>query len=215
MKKALLAGLALASLTSIATAGQPTPVYPAPAPAPCPAPCPYTVELGAKYGFATSDIFRGYSKNLDTYGGDITFCYHMNPCHSLNLRGGYTYGDTSVHVDDSRHKTHLHTFYLMPGYRYTHSFNDKWAAYIGGNVGAANLSVKDNLRGRNFQRKDHNSEYGFAYSGEVGLRYRLCEASEFFLAYEFFGSTANPGVRDGNTKRQTYNVVRTGLSFRF
>ncbi len=214
MKKALIAGLALASLTSVAVAGQPT-VYTAPAPAPCKAPCPYTIELGAKYGFASADIFRGFSDNINTYGGDITLVYHMNPCHSVNLRGGYTFGDTTVWENGARHETDLHTFYLMPGYRYTHAINEKWAAYIGANAGAANLSVKDNLRGNDFHRKDHNSEYGFAYSGEVGLRYRLCEARELFLAYEFFGSTARPGVRDGHTKRQTYNVVRTGMSFKF
>ncbi len=215
MKQALIAGLALASLTSIATAGQPTPIYPAPAPAPCATPCPYTIELGAKYGFATTDIFRGFSDNVDTYGGDITLVYHINKCHAFNLRGGYTYGHDSYSVNDATRKVNLHTFYLMPGYRYTHALNDNWSAYIGANAGAANLSLKDNLRGERFQRKDHNSDYGFAYSGEVGLRYRLCDASELFLAYEFFGSTANPGVRDGHTKKQTYNVVRTGVSFQF
>ncbi len=214
MKKALIAGIALASLTSIATAGQPTPVI-CPAPAPCPAPSPYSFELAAKYGFATTDIFRGVSDNVDTYGGDLTFVNRLNEHHSINLRGGYTYGHDSYSMFDATHKINLHTFYLMPGYRYTHAFNPRWSGYIGANVGAANLSVKDNLRARDFQRKDHNSEYGFAYSGEVGLRYRLCEVSELFLAYEFFGSTANPSVRDGSTKKQTYNVVRTGMSFRF
>ncbi len=213
MKKTLIAGLALASLTSLATAGQPTTIYPAPAP--CTTPCPYSWELAAKYGFATSDIYRGVSDSVDTYGGDLTFVYHMNKCHSINLRGGCTYGHDAHSLYDATRKVNLHTFYLMPGYRYTHALNDKWSAYLGGNVGAANLSVKDNLRGDFFHRKDHNSEYGFAYSGEVGLRYSLCENSELFLAYEFFGSTARPGVRDGHTKRQTYNVVRTGVSFQF
>ncbi len=215
MKKALLAGLALASLTSIATAGQTTTVYPAPAAAPCPATCPWTTELGFKYGFANSDIFRGFSDSVDTYGGDLTFVYHVDPHHSFNLRGGYTYGHDSYSIYNAAHKINLHTFYLMPGYRYTHTFNERWLGYIGANVGAANLSLKDNLRGEDFQRKDHNSEYGLAYSGEVGLRYRLCETKELFLAYEFFGSNATPSVRDGSTKKQTYNVVRTGMSFKF
>ncbi len=215
MKKVLIAGIALASLTSIAAAGQPTPVYTAPAPAPCPAPCPYTMELGAKYGFANDDIFRGNSDKLDTYGGDLTLVYHMDKRHSINLRGGYTYGDTHNWAFGTRHRTALHTFYLMPGYRYTHPINEKWSAYLGLNAGAANLSVKDSVRGVDFARKDHNSEYGFAYSGEVGLRYNICDQTDIFLAYEFFGSTATPSVRDGRTHQQTYNVVRTGVSFQF
>ncbi len=214
MKKALIPGLTLAFLTSVAHAGQPT-IYTAPAPAPCQKPCPYSIELGAKYGFANTDIFRGYSKEIDTYGGDITGVYHFNKCHSMNLRFGYPFGDTTLRYDGTRHETDLHTFYLMPGYRFTHAINEKWSAYIGANAGVANLSVKDNLRGEDFIRHDHNSEYGFAYSGEIGLRYQVCENSDLFLAYEFFGSTAHPNVRDGNTKKQTYNVVRTGMSFRF
>ncbi len=215
MKKALIASLALAYLTSLANAGQPV-IAPAPAPAPCPPPpCPYTIEVGAKFGFANSDIFRGYSKELNTYGGDLTLGYRINQHHSLNLRGGYTYGDASVWQYDMQRKTKLHTFYLMPGYRYTHAFNECWSAYIGANAGAANLSVKDHFRGNDFRYSQHNSEYGFAYSGEVGVRYRLCEASELFLAYEFFGSTANPRVGLSSTHRQTYNVVRTGMSFKF
>ncbi len=215
MKNAFLAGIALASLTSIAAAGQPTAIYPAPAPAPCPEPCPYSWELGAKYGFANANIFRGFSKQIDTYGGDLTFVYHINKCHSFNLRGGYTYGHDSYNWFDADRKINLHTFYLMPGYRYTHAFNDKWSAYLGANAGAANLSVKDNIRGNDYQSKAHNSGYGFAYSGEIGLRYRLCESSDIFLAYEFFGSTASPNVRATKTKKQTYNAVRTGVSFRF
>ncbi len=212
MKKTLILALGLATLPAIAGTPQP---YQAPAPAPCPKPNPYSLEIAAKYGFATDDIFHGNSDNVDTYGGDITGVYHMDKNNSINLRFGYTFGHDSYSIADGSRKVNLHTFYLMPGYRYTHEFNENWAGYIGGNIGAANLSVKDNLRGRDFHRKDHNSEYGFAYSGEVGLRYRICDTKELFLAYEFFGSNATPSVRDGNMHKQNYNVVRTGMSFKF
>ncbi len=215
MKNALIPGIALAVLVSAASAGQATIYVPAPAPAPCPEPCPYTMEVGFKYGFANADIFRGPSDNINTYGGDLTLVYNINENHSLNLRGGYTFGDTVHRPFNLRHETDLHTFYLMPGYRYTHIINEKWSAYIGANVGAANLSVKDNLRGPDVHLTAHNSEYGFGYSGEVGLRYRICETRELFLAYEFFGSTANPRVGNIATERQTYNVIRTGMSFKF
>ncbi len=213
MKKALLAlGIALAAQPSLA--GQAV-IYPTPAPAPCPEPCPYSVEIGGKYGFANSDLFRGGSSSADTYGGDLTVVYHFNPCHSINLRGGYTYGHASDRFFDAHHKTNLHTFYLMPGYRYTHSLGGNWSFFIGGNAGAANLSVKDKLNTSIFRIGDHASEYGFAYSGEAGLRYRICEASELFVAYEFFGSTASPSVSEGSMHKQTYNVVRAGMSFKF
>ncbi len=211
MKKALILALGLATLPTMA--GVQTVVYTQPAPAACAS--PYTFELGALYAFANDNVFRGGNKSVDVYGGDLTAVYHVNLNHSFNLRLGYTFGDGVDRSYGLRRETDLHTFSLLPGYRYTHAFNDKWSMYIGANIGVANVSAKDNLRGSDVQFHDHNSEYGFAYSAEAGLRYRLCENSEVFVAYQFYGSNATPSTFGNSMHKQTYNAVRTGVSFKF
>ncbi len=205
MNKALILALGLATLPSMA--GVQAIVYTQPAPAPCPS--PYTFEVGALYGFANKSLTPG-GKKTDVYGGDFTAVYNMDQQNSLNLRLGYTFGDGTSRYDNLRRETDIHTFSLMPGYRYTHAINENWASYIGFNLGVANVSVKDNLRGDGFAAHAHDSEYGFAYSAEAGLRYKLCENSQWFLAYQFYGSNADPGIR-----KQNYHAVRTGVSFKF
>lgn len=194
---------------------------------------PWSVEIGAGYNFAARDLYRhdeGSSQEVDTYGVDLTACYALNEKHSLNLTFGYTYGDKAdpeVRSWDThaRSKATVHTFTLMPGYRYTHALTDKVSAYAGVNVGIANLSLKDHFHDDEGCIPSHDAAWGVAYAAECGLRYALSPRTEVFAAYRFSGNTCRPVLSGGNyadteveedkIHRQFYNGVRTGVSIKF
>lgn len=189
---------------------------------------PYSLEVAGTYNFAAREMFRyGNTKGpkVNTIGGDITGVYTVNDNSSFNLRFGFTTGSDSKSYDVEYYKlsARVNNFYLMPGYRYTHAIGDYWSFFIGGNVGVINQSVKVRLGGGYIDGlvgKGHDSEYGFAYSGEAGLRYKLSKHFDVFAAYQFFGSTAEvggTGHRDLSTsmKSQLYHCVRAGVSFDF
>ncbi len=217
MNKAIIPALLLTLGTAMA--GEPTVTYVAPAPQPQKE-CPLTFELAGVYAFANRSIFNyGPGKEIDVYGGDITAVHKMDKNNSLNLRLGYSFGDKAAYAYGYKYETDVHSFYLMPGYRYTHALTDKTSLYLGANIGVTNLSVKDHVRGPLGTASSHNSEYGFGYSGEIGLRYAISENCELFAAYEFVGSTASPRIQYNGasfgTRDQTYHAIRAGASFRF
>lgn len=222
MKKSMI----LAMFALPAMAGDPAPIAVTPVPAPVVAPacdCPITWELAAVYRYANRDIFAhsfGAEKDIDTYGVDLTAVYALNDRWSANLRFGYTFGDEVNKYWDSREETDVHTFYLMPGIRYTAPLNDKWSVYGGINVGIANESVKYKASWAEdyYYYKEHDSAWGFACSLEAGVRYKVCDNAELFAAYEFYGSTATPNFGaawGGDTHGQTYHGVRAGVSISF
>lgn len=224
MKKSMILALSMAVPVM---AGTPAPVAVSPVPAPVVAPaaeCPITWELAAVYRYANRDLIahaEGNEKDIDTYGVDLTAVYGIDDNWSANLRFGYTFGD-EVNKDVYgwwRQETDVHTFYLMPGLRYTAPIDDTWSWYAGVNVGMANECVKEKVSVPidNYAEKTHDSDWGFAVSGELGVRYKMCENTEFFAAYEFFGSTATPKLYDGwvDTHGQTYHGVRAGVSIKF
>ncbi len=229
MKKSLILALSLA--VAPVFAGE-APLAPAivTTPAPVAASHPIALEVAGFYGFANNDIYRhgeGSVKDIDIAGADITGVYTVDKNHSVNLRFGYAFGDEqepSARLMGMKWETDVHSFFLMPGYRYTHAINEKWSAYAGVNVGIASVSVKDMIRDEGGSRHAHDSDYGFAYSGELGLRYKLTENCELFGAYQFLGSAANPRVKydmgDGESetlpvRQQSYNCFRAGVSVKF
>ncbi len=219
MKKSLILALSLAAAPIFA--GEPAPVTVAPIVTPAPVcACPVSVELAAGYGLSNTDIYKGAeSKEIDVYTFDITAVYAINDKHSVNLRFGYAFGDECQRVDYSSIETDVHTFTLMPGYRYTHALTEKTAAYIGANVGVANVSVKDCEDYPGYRFKSHGSDYGFAYSAEIGLRHEICENWALFATYMFCGSTAEPDVKGeyytAPTHKQRYHVFRVGAAYEF
>ncbi len=218
MNKALIATLMLTLGTAMA--GEPT-VITCTAPAPAPQmQCPLTFELAGVYAFANNELLKGGSgQDVDVYGGDITAVYNIDPFQSLNLRFGYTYGDDSSNTFITKHDTDVHNFYLMPGYRVSWGAGEKLGFYAGVNAGVANLSIKEHTRSPWGSNSAHDSAFGFAYSAEIGVRYRLSDCCDLFAAYQFVGSTASPDLQYGNFSRsarnQTYNAVRAGVSFAF
>ncbi len=235
MQKSLILALALAAAPVFAGEA-PIVTVPAPAPAPAPACCPLSVEVAGVYGFAMGDIYDGIvSKDIDVYGADITFVYNLNENHSVNLRFGYTFGDECVQnggtFDEgmsyyTRHEIDVHTFTLMPGYRYTHAIDEDWSVYAGANIGIANVSVKDAFSqtvsyvgegSEGGKLNEHDSDWGFAWSVEIGASYKMSDNWYAFATYGLFGSTAEPELYDGivPVDQQWYQGIRLGVGCEF
>lgn len=206
-------------------AGTPQVVTVAPA-APAPAVSPWSVEIGAGYNFASRDLIKhseGGEEAIDTYGVDLTAVRAINANNALTLRFGYTFGDevdSESRAAGDRLEIDVHTFSLMPGYRYTRALSDKVSAFCGVNAGIANMSVKAHTRWKEGDVYGaHDSAWGIGYSVEAGLRYALCPRTEIFAAYQFSGNTARIKCVDeddtAKNHRQFYNGVRTGVSIKF
>lgn len=186
---------------------------------------PYSIEAAVSYNFAARDIFRfGDFKGpkVDTLGVDVTGMYTVTENSSFNLRFGFATGSDSTTYDDFfRFRARVNNFYLMPGYRYTMPLGDYTSGFIGVNIGIINQSIKLKLTDEDFADKAHGSDYGFAYSAEAGLRYEISKHFDIFVAYQFFGSTAEVGGSHDHDsdiaemRSQLYHCVRAGVSLDF
>ena len=186
---------------------------------------PYSIEAAVSYNFAARDIFRfGDFKGpkVDTMGVDLTGMYTVNDRSSFNLRFGFASGSDDKTYDDLfKIRARVNNFYLMPGYRYTFPMGEYFFGFIGANIGIINQSIKLRLSDDEYIDKGHGSDYGFAYSAEAGLRYEISKHFDLFVAYQFFGSTAEvggPHDRDSDIaemRSQLYHCVRAGVSLDF
>lgn len=183
---------------------------------------PYSLELGVGYNFAARNLIRfndGSGPKVDTVGVDLTCVYAVSEHSSFNLRFGFASGsDSHGFVNEFDSKFRVNSFILMPGYRYTHRLNDWVDGFIGANIGVINESIKLRINDDTDRIRMHGSEYGFAYSGEAGLRFELTRRFDLFVAYQFLGSTAQPelnNIRATRTRAQLYHSVRAGLSYDF
>ncbi len=183
-------------------------------------------EAGASYGFAESQIIKndlGQTGMVDSYGGDLTLGCNLSPNHALNARIAYGYGSHSqlnpLMSDWLKLTTKVHTFQLTLGYRYTHHFNSDWSGFVGVNVGVGNESVKLRAHDALGRAHIHGSDYGFAYSAEIGAKYHFCSDMYAFMAYQFQGNTCSPDISGAglklSTRKQTYHSVRVGIGFSF
>lgn len=208
MKKVIFAAMALGLP---AMAGEPAPIVtPAPAPAPS---CPLTLEVAGVYKSAAKELLSyGPAKEIDVMGADLTLVKPICGNSAVTLRFGYNFGDEAQRgVFGGTEEVDVHSFYLMPGYRYTHALTEKTSLYGAVNAGIANTSFKYKFDDAEEIDKWHDSDWGFIATLELGVRYQLCEKTELFAAYEF---TANYAKSDG-CDEQTYNGVRVGVGFKF
>ena len=224
MKKAII----LAAMLALPTfAGQKL-VFTNPAPVQAPPPADsWGVEIAYTYSWAANDIYKDWvpCKEIRSNGVDLTGVYNFNTHHAATMRLAYAFGARSWSDDEyfdghemvsCYDRVRMHTFSLMPGYRYTLPLCPHSALYAGVNAGVANQSVKDNYHESNYGvDRNHKSAWGFAYTAEVGLRINLCQDSEFFVAYHFTGNTARTKNNGYITHRQTTHGIRTGFGFRF
>ena len=223
MKKTII----LAAMLALPTfAGQKVIVNPAPVAPVAPAVAsPWSVELAATYTWGVPDIYNCISpcKEIKSVGADITGVYAIDENNAVTLRFGYTWGGEKFALDyefedgglvPGHLKTRIHTFSLMPGYRYTQPICENVSWFVGANVGVANASYKlGHYVGEYRFDREHASAWGFAYSAEVGLRYALTEQLDVFCAYQYGGNTAKPS---GNiTHRQHGHQARVGVGIKF
>lgn len=220
MKKTII----LAAMLALPTfAGQKVIVNQAPVAPVAPAVAsPWSVELAATYTWGVPDIYldnNGHCKEIKSIGADITGVYAIDEHNSVNLRFGYTWGGEKFATGEEWNKTRIHTFSLMPGYRYTSPICDKLSWFAGANVGIANASYKDNTyvgTERQVDQAFHKSAWGFAYSAEVGLRYELTESLDVFCAYQYGGNTASPKIEGERIyHRQHGHQARVGVGIKF
>mgnify|MGYP003310604467 CR=1 FL=1 len=222
MKKTII----LAAMLALPTfAGQKVIVNQAPV-APVTAPAvasPWSVEGAFTYGWALSKIAKNGESNKklkNVIGGDITGVYALDENQAVTLRFGYTWaGRKNSYGNWGGHdKIRQHTFYLMPGYRYTCPIATDWSFFAGVNVGVANASTKVTTYWPENAGKDsaHKAAWGFAYSVEAGVRYAITESVDVFGAWDFTGNTASckfPG--GGKTKAQINTGFRVGVGVKF
>lgn len=236
MKHTYIALAALAALPAFAGESQLCVNTPAAAPAQKEA-CPLSLELGVGYNFAGRDLTKeGDGISVDTLNVDLTAVWELNENNALTLRFGYATGsdDDSEAVSDinsymyDRVRARVNDFYLMPGYRYTMPVTETVSLFAGANVGLANSSIKAKNEW-NYSSPSgidsgvehfHGSDWGFAYSAEVGVRYAINSTVDVFAAYQFFGSTARPRIDVGNgeqvsTHHQISHGVRVGVGCKF
>lgn len=236
MKKNLFLALALAAPVM---AGVDAPVVVAPNPetvaTPAPVVSPWALEIGAVHRWATEDIIKDFSElgEIDLWGADMTLIYKVDDNHSFNLRVGYNYGDASisdlyddgVYYDYEKAKYEVHNFYIMPGYRYTGSICDSASWYVGANVGASNLKIKEKYT---FIEKENGvptdecesdntsiKDWGLAASAEIGLQYHITDAVYLYGAYQYWMSTAEASNEYAKSEKQHYHSVTAGIGINF
>ena len=233
MKKAII----LAAMLALPTfAGQKVIIQQAPVPAPAPTVSPWAVEIGAFYAWNQPHVYRGIDchKQVGTIGGDITGVYNLDEHQAVTLRFGYGWGSEkwALGYEDmgvegwsgSWTKVRIHTFSLMPGYRYTGGITEHVSWFVGANAGVANASYKATINSAGVDELGpwsgkvnlHKSGWGFAYSAEAGLRYALTEQLDVFCAYQFTGNTASPKLGGYRwSHRQYAHGVRAGVGIKF
>ena len=223
MKKTII----LAAMLALPTfAGQKVIVNPAPVAPVAPAVAsPWSIELAATYTWGVPDIHKYTSpcKEIKSIGADITGVYAIDENNAVTLRFGYTWGgekfaNASLFGFDVEgwEKVRIHTFSLMPGYRYTSPICDQLSWFVGANVGVANASYKYSIYSQEQRLLSmHNAAWGFAYSAEIGLRYELTESLDVFCAYQYGGNTARAKKYGLHAKRQHGHTARVGVGIKF
>lgn len=192
-------------------------------PAPCPTECYF--EATPFYGFAKEHQFEGATglNKIDMEGVDFTFGKKICANSSMNIRLGYGYGSDSgyqqVGFESLYHRTSVHTFSLMPGYRYTWQMTPELDIFTGANLGIANQSIKGKISNDASRVSGHGSEWGVQYSAEVGVTYDINESWYGLAAFQYLGNTCSPQKNAGNInlkgEKQQYYTLRLGVGMKF
>ena len=222
MKKTII----LAAMLALPTfAGQKVIVNQAPV-APVAAPAvasQWSVEGAYTYNWALSKTWKNSEglpnpKLKSIMGGDLTGVYALDKNQAVTLRFGYTWAGKKTAYDGGHEKVRMHTFTLMPGYRYTCPIATDWSFFAGVNVGVANASLKYTYFYDGAKNPAHKAAWGFAYSIEAGVRYACTENVDVFFAWDFNGNTASckpSGWEDEKTKAQINTGFRVGVGVKF
>lgn len=222
---------AMLAVATTAFAGQS--VVPAPAPAvSAPSVQSWGIELAGVYNWGLNKPVKneiaGKHNHINGIGGDITGVYNFDENNAVTLRFGYTWGNdkfATIYSDgdetvSGHFKETIHTFTIMPGYRYTYAINDQWSVYAGANVGMACELLRMEETVFDDTERAHGHGWGFAYSVEVGGRYAIDTNWEAFAALSFSGNTASAKVKHNSHTvakgaHHNYLGVRLGVGYKF
>ena len=189
----------------------------------------FGLELNAAYNFALRDISKAEEEGdpsfkVNTYGVDLTAVYAFNKNHAVNIRFGYATGDDEHTIYYGyfplNGKIEVQNIYIMPGYRLTTSLNDSLSLFTGVNLGLAQtkekLEISDSFGGVS----KNESEWGFAWSAEIGLAQKVSNTGSLTLALQLQGLYGRPhfklaNVVDEKTESQLNLGVRLGYSCQF
>ena len=193
----------------------------------------YAIELGVAGNFAVKSITSDAAISgvrLHTYGADLTGVRYLGTRgrHALTLRLGYATG--SAEEEDFIGNAYYtmkgsvtHTT-LRPGYRYSRPVAGKVKLIAGVHAGLSCLSAHDREEwGDAAWVNIRKTAYGLAYAAEVGFSWKRSAHVNYFIAYQFGGSTARPTLKwsDGEAtyttrlNAQQYHSVRIGVSYHF
>lgn len=209
MKKLALSALALAAMPVMA--GTPVVVT-----APAPEACPWSVDAAMTLRDQLNDTYDMKDKSIDTIGADLTINYALTEADFVNVRFGYSWGDTKYSIVNNCHYSmefDQHTFYVMPGYKHVWAVNNSLSIFAGVNAGVANVSQKFEQSMDGSEWRSHDSDWGFAYSAEAGVSYEFCPNWSVFGAVEFFGTQAEAFKNTNN--KPYYAGLRLGVSTKF
>ena len=223
MKKTII----LAAMLALPTfAGQKVIVNQAPV-APVAAPAvasQWSIEGAYVFNWALNKVMKNAetSKKLKSVmGADLTGVYALDDNQAVTLRVGYTWGGKKNSNGNwgGHDKVRQHTFYVMPGYRYTCPIATDWSFFAGVNIGLASVSTKlTEYWPDGGKYNSHKAACGFAYSLEAGVRYACTENLDVFAAWSFNGNTASckfSDYGDLKTKAQFNTGFRVGVGVKF
>ncbi len=172
---------------------------------------PFSWELAGNYNHAFRSIrSHAPAPSIDTWGADITGLYQLQGNHALSFRFSYAYGaDSGFHV---------HNFALMPGYRYTHSFNEQWCIFAGVNAGIG-LSILDSpgMKKRSHALSRRDDMANIVYSAELGAGYTVSPQVRIIGSIGVNGGTSpfhSAGYEDA--REEQFNLgLRLGIHCQF
>lgn len=226
------------TLSAPAPAAEASPIMETAVPAPDAMNVPYT-ESGVafhdvqRFGFSMHMFygFNGSPSNefaTDVFGVALQGAWFFTPHQALTFDITYAGGSDRIRLaamDDQQHQWMEHyRFYrsrlsFMPGYEVRVPLNPGHSAYFyaGAKAGLdiSMLHVSDNdhyyyHHGYYYEDMRTKATAGFAYAGTVGFSFRFSRTGYVDVAYQYFGSTAEPDV----TYSSRHHYARTKLQAR-
>lgn len=213
----------VAACSPAALAGQSITAIPAPAPVVEDAVSPWAVEVSFGYRLGLNKAIKSdmisHRRRVNQFDPAITGVYNIDEHNAVTLRFDYAWGHETFAWANDEWKINLNTWSIMPGYRYTYSFDNGWAVFAGANVGISDEYLKLSTRDDG-NTSTHKNAAGFAYSVEVGGKYSFTPNVYAFATVQFAGNTAAPKIHTSygiNAKgvRQNYLGFNLGVGYNF
>lgn len=174
---------------------------------------PFGIEIAGTYTHMYNDIADDCS--INTWGVDATLSYNINANWSVNFRMGWaigsdseSYSEPGYYFDD---EIEIQNLTFAPGVRYTTELDGNLSMFVGANIGVGVVKATDTWSALGYSGRYSESETGFVYSVELGLRYNFSDNFYVFGAAQVWGTSASP---DGLDSQHGAGLrIGMGLSF--